>query len=322
MKKALIIICALSGVIILFVLLLHFGVITPETIGIDDGTQKTVLSVYDLENGCYYVWHNEKETDIKNDLSGTVGAEVFRLCPSGDINWKKNSFVNRTLWFTSANDVDIPTFYPGDVLLYLSKTSVPSDGITWERFADYGYTIGVTNLKEDKSGHYRIVNSGDTGYSGYIYPSSDAGVLESYTNVSSIFLDKIGSVEIRASQISDGGTILGLKKDGTYVCEWYTGTYYQDYKMQANVHAFGSLESFTTYEYDFLHSNCISIKIPEWLKTGYYYIDEIGFFRYLSEEDALNYNGEPYDSSIDWNDPIIVYDDEGNVIYNPISTDY
>ena len=38
--------------------------------------------------------------------------------------------------------------------------------------------------------------------------------------------------------------------------------------MTANVHTFGFLESFTTYDYEFLHSNCIEIAIPSWFKTG------------------------------------------------------
>jgi len=321
-KKFLITISIISGIVLLFYLLIHFGVITPETFGANPEAANSAMSVYDLENGCYYVWHNENETDIKKDLTGPVGTEVFRRCPSGDINWKKNSFVKRTLWFTTANDVNIPTYYPGDVLLYLSSTYVPSEGISWERFADYGYTIGVSNLEPDQSGHYRIINSGDTGYAGYIYPNSDAAPLETYTYVSNIFLDKIGSVQIRDKQISEGGTVLGLKKDASYVCEWYTGTYYQDYRMHANVRAFGSMEAFTTYEYEFLHSNCIAITIPEWLKTGYYYLDGLGFFRYLAEEDAALYNDEAYDPNINWNDPIIIYDEEGNIIYNPIPTQY
>ena len=112
-----------------------------------------------------------------------------------------------------------------------------------------------------------------------------------------------------------------LEKDKKYVCEWYTGTYYQDFEMKANIHTFGSLESFMTYDYEFLHSNCIAITIPNWLKTGYYYLDNIGFFRYIASADAKKYNGKPYDSNIDWNDPIILYNEDGSVKYNPSITD-
>jgi hypothetical protein len=253
------------------------------------------------------------------DLQGTAEETVFRLCPSGEINWSKNTYINHTIWFTSSNDDTIPTFYPGDALLYISSTEVPYKGINWERFADYGYTIGVANMEGDQSGHYYIVNSGDYGYSGYISPDSDANDLSQYQNISNLFLDKIGSVKVRDNFISDGGTVVGLEKDKKYVCEWYTGTYYQDYEMKADVHAFGSMETFTTYDYEFLHSNCIAITIPTWLKTGYYYIEGIGFFRYLSAYDAESYNGKAYDSEIDWNNPIILYDENGLIEYDPTS---
>ena len=92
---------------------------------------------------------------------------------------------------------------------------------------------------------------------------------------------------------------------------------YQDFKMKANVHTFGSLETFTTYDYEFLHSNCIEISIPRWFKTGYYYIEELGMFRYISKSDESLYNGKEYDENINWNDTIILYDKNDNLIYDP-----
>ena len=87
--------------------------------------------------------------------------------------------------------------------------------------------------------------------------------------------------------------------------------------MKANIHVFGSIETFTTYDYEFLHSRCISITIPDWFTTGYYYADEIGFFRYVTDKDADKYNGEPYDSNINWNKKIIIKDENGMIEYDP-----
>lgn len=316
-KKTLIFFLIVMGVIALLITFISTGVITFDTFGQNNQTITEASSVDQLSNGCYYIWHNDKTDDIKNDLAGSSDGNVFKLCPSGAVNWSDDSFVNHTIWFTSANDVDIPTLYEGDKLLYISSTYVPYEGISWERFADYGYTIGVANMVGDESGHYRIVNSDGDGYEGYVYPGSDANELNQYLTVSNLFLDKIGGKTIRDSSISDGGTVLNLTKDKNYVCEWYTGTYYQDFKMKADIHTFGHLEEFTTYNYEFLHSNCIEIQIPDWLKTGYYYVDGIGLFRYVTAEDRYYYNDKPYDADIDWNDPIILYDQDGNMIYNP-----
>lgn len=321
-KKLLIALVVILGICTLGYIFTSTGILKLETAGSEEDVKKTIISVEDLEDNKYYVWHNDEAKNISSDLKGTVNSDVFKVCPSGDINWSKDSFISHTIWFTSANDSQIPTLYQGDELLYISSTYVPTEGISWERFADYGYTIGVANMVGDKSGHYYIVNSGSKkGYAGYVYTASDTNALNEFQTVSNLFLDKIGSVKVRDNFISDGGTILGLEKDKKYVCEWYTGTYYQDFEMKANIHTFGSLESFMTYDYEFLHSNCIAITIPDWLKTGYYYLDNIGFFRYIASTDAKKYNGKPYDSNIDWNDPIILYNEDGSVKYNPSITD-
>lgn len=279
--------------------------------------EKIIKSVEDLEDGCFYVWHNENQPDIKVDLKGTVNENVFRKCPSGLKNWENNDTgICHTIWFDTSNDMEIPVLYPGDELIYISNSSIPHEGIQWERFGDYGYTIGIANLSQDQSGHYYITNS-DGEYKGYINPNSDAMQLGDLVEASELFIDKLGSVPVRDGFVSEGGTLFGLSKDTKYLCEWYTGTFYQDYEMTANTHAFCSLEMFTTYDYEFLHSNCISITIPEWLKTGCYYVNGIGFFRYVSGDNKYKYNGKPYDSDIDWNDKIIIYDENNFLLYDP-----
>ena len=314
-KPQIFIIFVAAFVIGLLYVLISSGIIKFETFGSDEQTIKVAYTVEELEDGCFYIWHNENGTDINESLKD--GKNVFRKCPTGDVNWLENEHVNHILWFTSSNDIEIPTLYPGDELIYVSSTYVPYEGIEWEHFADYGYSIGVANLQRDNGGHYRIINNGEGDYSGYIYENSDVIELEQYVNVESIFLDKIGSTRVTDELVTEDGTIYGLKKDKSYICEWYTGTYYQDYEMRANIHVFGSLETFTTYDYEFLHSRCISITIPDWFTTGYYYVDEIGLFRYVTGKDADNYNGEPYDPSINWNEKIIIKDENGMIKYDP-----
>ena len=292
-----------------------------ETMDKEKESPKYVMSVDDLENERFYIWHNDKESNIKKDLSGTTSIKTFKKCPEGKRNWDNDDFgISHTLWFNLSNDIDIPVCYPEDKLIYISSSKIPFEGIQWERFGDYGYTIGVANLIGDKSGHYHIENS-NNGYESYLNPDSDAIQLQKFTNVSELFIDKLGNVSVRENFVSDGGTLFGLNKGTKYVCEWYSGTFFQDYEMTADTHAFCSLETFTTYDYEFLHSNCISIDIPAWLKTGCYYVNGIGFFRYISENDMYKYNGKAYDPNIDWNDRIIIYDENDFLLYDP-STGY
>ena len=320
MKKK-IIIGAVIAVILAFVLIVLYklGYITFESYGANDKTVYSIRNVDELKNGAYYIWHNDASDDIRKDLNSVPEKDVFFLLPVGKTNWDKDTFVTHTIWFTSDDDYIIPTMYPGDKLLYVSINKVPYKGISWERYADYGYTLGVANLIGDTSGHYRITSNGNS-YKGYVFEGSDANQLNRYgESVTDLFLDKVGGFQVRDNLISDGGTVIKLDKDQEYICEWYTGTYYQDFKMKANVRTFSFLESFTSYSYEFLHSNVIEITIPEWLKTGYYYVENVGMFRYVSAEDAGKYNGKAYDSGIDWNDPIIIRNEEGTIIYDPIS---
>lgn len=317
-KKHLIFFLIVLGIVAFLIVMISTGGISFDTFGQNEQTKKQASSVDELADGCYYIWHNENSNDIKKDLEGIAASDVFKLCPSGSVNWDSDSFIAHTVWFSSSEDVDIPTLYPGDKLLYVSSTKVPYEGIEWERFSDYGYTIGVANMIGDTSGHYRIENVNGDGFDGYVYRESDVNQLnENFSSVATLFLDKIGGSPVREESMSDGGTILNLDKDKDYICEWYTGTIYQDFKMKANIHTFGALESFTTYDYDFLHSNCIEIKIPEWFKTGYYYVAGTGMFRYVALGDETLYNGSPYDRNINWNAPIKLYDDFGNLIYDP-----
>lgn len=315
-KKIIIIIISVLVLAVIGFVFYKNGYITFMAYGDNNGITYAVKSVNELKNNSYYVWHDESVKSINHDLETDSDKEVFFLCPSGSKNWNKDSFIKHIIWFTSDNDVFIPTIYPGDKLLYICRDKIPYEGIKWERFADYGYSIGVANLEGDMSSHYYIISDGDS-FKGYVYKDSDANDLNQFATVGNLFLDKVGGIPVRENVISEGGTILKLNKDQEYICEWYTGTYYQDFKMKANIHVFSYIEEFTTYDYDFLHSNVIEITIPEWFKTGYYYIANVGMLRYLSPEDANLYNNEPYDKNIDWNDPIILYNENRAVIYDP-----
>lgn len=317
-KKHLFFFLILLGVVSIIIVMITTGRIKLNTFSQNSQTKNSVSSVDDLSDNCFYVWHNPKAKNIIKDLTKPATTNVFKLCPAGNVNWGKDSFVTHTIWFTGNEDKNIPTLYSGDKLLYVSSNNIPYDGIKWERFADYGYTIGIANMIGDESGHYHINNDNGKGFDGYVCQYSDANQLnENFSDITNLFLDKIGGTKIRKDDVSEGGTARNLVKNKEYVCEWYTGTMYQDFKMKANVHTFGSLETFTTYDYEFLHSNCIEISIPRWFKTGYYYIEELGMFRYISKSDESLYNGKEYDENINWNDTIILYDKNDNLIYDP-----
>jgi len=177
---------------------------------------------------------------------------------------------------------------------------------------------------QDAGGHYYIeyAVSDEEDYKYYLDLTSDVSQLTDLEVVTKLYLDKVGEVKVDEESVSDGGTVLGLTKDKQYVCEFYTGTFYQDFLLTANIHSFGSMERFVSYDYEFMHSTFIVIEIPEYFTSGYYFVNGVGLFRYVDDEDLKIYNGEAYDAAIDWNDPLIIYNEVGEVIYDPSNPDY
>lgn len=281
-------------------------------------------NVYELSSSKAYVWEHKGETDIRKDLTqDREGDAVFFACPMGDINFKGEELADtyqypRSIWIPSDVDDEIPTVTSENALIYVSDTKVPEE-IIFERFADYGYSIGVSNMEADGGGHYYIVyaDTDEDDYKYYIDMKSDAAEVAQFDTISRLYLDKVGGMEVTDETVSDGGTVMNLEKDKFYICEFYTGTFYQDFKLKAGIHTFGTLERFVCHDYEFLHANCIKINIPEWFKSGYYFVQGVGLFRYVTDEDLPVYNGQAYDPGIDWNDPIKQYDEYGVCIFDP-----
>lgn len=311
MKGSLKRVVAIVGIIPIMASMLTGCGLFKTVLGLSDNKQTTFTDVNDLESGKAYVLHDGK----------------YYTCISGDYNFKKKELEEvteypRSIWVDSSIDSQIPTVKAGDKLIYVSNENVP-DSIVFERFADYGYTIGVSNMIADLGGHYYItfVDVEDDDYKYFIDMKSDASQLTELEAITKLYLDQVGKDKVTKENVSDGGTVLGLKKDKTYTCEFYTGTYYQDFNLKANIHSFGSFERFVSHDYEFMHSNYIAIEVPDYFVSGYYFVHGVGLFRYVSKADEGRYNGEAYDAAINWNDPMILYNEDGTVKYDPSDPD-
>ncbi|MCR5339267.1 MAG: hypothetical protein K6E75_12005 [Lachnospiraceae bacterium] len=313
-----------AGAVILAAALILTGCSLPTFEGSQKKQPDSFQNVYDLAEGQVYVWKDKGYGSIEKDLSKTrTGREAFFTAPIGTINFHKHetdqeSGDPRNIWFEEGTDKNIPTVTRKDVLLYVSKTDIPEE-IIFERFYDNGYSIGIAGMQEDKGGHYYIpyAVSREDDYKYYIDQESGASVLAGFEGIERLYLDKAGEEMVSRENVSAGGCLVGLNKDKAYDCQFYTGTFYQDFKLNANVRTFTSLERFESHEYSFLHANCISLALPAYLKSGYYLVLGKGMIRYVSPEDEEKYKGQEYDTLIDWNDPIKQYDEYGLCIYDP-----
>ena len=74
--------------------------------------------------------------------------------------------------------------------------------------------------------------------------------------------------------------------------------------------AFVSMEAAYTFDYDLPEAEIAVVKLPSYLKTGYYFINGNGLFRYIS-------SGDKYDENTNFNDPMLVYNEDGKLISCP-----
>lgn len=294
------------------------GLETAESVA--GGKKSSLSDVKDLSSGSLYVFSDKKGKTIKENMKNPPEHPIYFKCPMKNYSFKGEEVTDaplfaRAIWFEGNSDQSIPTLTSKDSLLYISDTAVP-DVIHFERFYDNGYTIGVSNLMANESEHYYIpfAETSEDDYIHYIDIKSDAGALSRLAGISRLYLDKVDGKRIDNKSVSKGGCVKGLRKNSEVVCEFYTGTYYQDYKLKANVHTFTSYENFLSYEFEFLHSNCIEIKIPDYFVSGYYMVNGLGLFRYIADGDVATFKSG---RKVKYNKPLIIYDENGFVIFDP-----
>ena len=282
---------------------------------------RTILSTNDsskLYSGQYYVWHDENQVNIENDINTDLSKfknydyKIFtpvysRTIPHGSTVVGSS---NRIFWLPAENDQYIPTFYSGDALIYFSTDTVPTE-FKLERFYDLGYTLGFYGLKENinTSEHFYLENDDNVG----ILSASTANPIASLLKEddSKVFIESVGEIRVTSENISRSGTVKGLLLNSNYNVVLYSGTKRYTLNAKADTRFFSSYEEIINiYSYDFIGNGIIRINLPDYLKTGYYNINGIGLFRFV--------NGNSYDNTTDFNSPIIIRDDNNNVISNPI----
>lgn len=198
---------------------------------------------------------------------------------------------NRMWFFTSENELNIPTLYDGCELMYYSTTGL-LDYMVWERMYDLGYTIPCFDIRSLVNGRKYILTGKDDNS---ILPDSD--FYDVYNvGCDSVLLDKIGGTQITTDMISDG-ILTGVVKDKIYDLEVYNGTYFGHYNVPANMHAFKAYELYASVEYDTLQDFLYRIEVPDYFVSGYYRISGLGVVRIVK--------GSSWDEDTDFNEQVL-----------------
>lgn len=235
-------------------------------------------------------YHQTQNENDYSDYSGSTAESTEE---------ENENYYTRILWFGKDWNC-IPTLYEGDQLVYCNAGEL-NEVFTIERFEYLGFTFGLTGFKETSTGRFRInVNSENYNID---KNSSSKIMFDEFEDESTVILEKIGETKLRESNMTNYGTIKGLKEDQKYKLDFYNGTVLHQLEIKADVRALGSMALYKTNDYDFVATEfdegernyLVSINIPAEFNTGYYFINGVGLFRYVK--------GNKFDEKTDFNVP-------------------
>ena len=279
----------------------------------------TYLSIDEVPEGTYAIEHTKEDGSVVYyrlydawgghaiyDTRGNVKEYVLNIFNTGERRVGAYSVdTNRFAWVKSSYDETcIPTMYENDKLIYKSINAI-TDGFALERFTDEGYTIGLAGLQKSSSGNY--IYTFDRGYS---QPDSDTINIDNL-GANEIYIVSVGKERVTDTNVSPTGFIKGLTKNKNYICDVRTGTISKQAAFKANIHMFVSLEQYMVSKFYFSSPTYIEISLEETMPTGYYSINGVGMFRYLTEKDVER---ESELTAADYNIPFIAVDDNGYLI--------
>ena len=258
---------------------------------------KYITDAKDLEEDAFYVLKKGKYYPVYYG-NANFGENSSKASNSSD---------DRTLYFMDDWE-NIPTLYAGDELIYHTSENL-DETFVFERYEDFGYSIGISNLKRLDSGRYCFnAEQGDDDTSNLmINKDSDAARLFKL-NQTQVIIDNIGGAQLRSGNISRGGVIIGLSKDKLYAADVYTGTEMKSYSLKADTRMLTSMEAYSINSYSLKRSTILKINIPDYFNDGYYMINGKGVFRYV--------RGTSYTAKTDFNIPNEVPEENTEDILN------
>ncbi|MBQ9303164.1 hypothetical protein [Butyrivibrio sp.] len=270
------------------------------------------LTIDQLVGGNYYIKDGDTFYAVAPGILYSTG-EALSIPTAASPN-------ERILMF-GPDDEQIPTLYKDTQLIYKSAdfNNPSSDGTVpltpteyiLERFSDQGYSVGIRGLENPDGTKYRtsIVKTS-------FYPGSSAIANLKLKQDEILTLDKINGVPISSSNVSSVGTITGLTKGNSYTLDAYIGTSPVGGDVIADTHMFASFELYSLKDYELDAAGYGIITMPDYMWSGYYYINGMGLFRYINDYKAYGVS-----SDIDYNVAYFMGKDKaGNIITNPAPT--
>ena len=238
-----------------------------------------------------------KETDkekLKKEEYYVKDGTKFYHCymPDGTVqNMTNKPNPERIVWV--GKDINlIPTLYKNESIAYCSESD-SLEYVILERFENIGYSIGSYLSEYDMEKGLISLNTEHNLVSGTSMKST-----LSNAKSKSIKIETINNQPVEQNMLNDSGIFTCFEENLSYTLGYYAGTYYTESTVIADTQYLISYEIFQTDQIEYTKNGYLSITMPDYLKSGYYYINGSGFFRYVAEEKQ---NADI--ASIDFNTP-------------------
>lgn len=269
----------------------------------------TAVTVNDLESGRFYVKSGEtfylapvedQSFDINDVSKNQIKFSTTRDNETGIEDPNEN---DRVLAFTNWDNA-IPTLYKNDQLVFKSSSGEIS-GFTWERFKDEGYSIGASGLESNGAGKILCADKSVFYSAGSALHQLSQLEIPDNTDV---IIDSMNSTPINSTFLSEAGTINGLTKDAGILANVFIGTNPQQVQMSADTRLFDAFEVYKTANFELSANGYAIVSVPDYLKSGYYLINNVGFFKYIAVDRGND------ESSINLETPYYYTDDDGKLL--------
>lgn len=231
---------------------------------------------------------DELENDIYYIKNGTNFNEAYQL-ESASVNGAG------VYWVRNISKEKVPFYYSNELIAFISTKKNVLDNIALERYECLGSSLGIYGAVFEDG--YITFNTNTS----LVKESSIEKELKDL-GATSIRFDTINGTKVSEAMLSSNGCIIGLEENAYYDIEYYAGTYYKTMSIQSDVTMFQDMEEYTLNESntEVTKNGYLSIKLPEDFKSGYYNLNDSGFFLYngyiKGEEKEVDYNERYYET--------------------------
>lgn len=241
----------------------------------DFGNEEVVreYSKEDLQTEVFYIKNGTKFYTLPVGTTTFSGASQ-KISPS------------RHVIFTDEEMENLPVLYSNETFAIISQSNIIEPRYL-ERFYDCGYSFGITGATYDIEGYIYFEISKN------VHKGSDAQKYFKNSYADQIRIETINGQKVSADMLTEGGVIKGLQKDTSYTITFYAGTVYQTATIKADTRIMESFEMYQTEASTLTKNSYSTVTVPDYMMSGYYYLSNVGFFRYNTGQKGAEDTTDP-----------------------------